>query len=490
MNPSLFLTVFLLYVLAMIGLSIWIARRQKSGEDFLLGNRSIPLLLSLGTTIATMVGTGSSIGAVGQGYLNGWRGAMYGVGGGLGVLLLAKLFGNVRHYNFMTMSEEISFYYGANRLIKGLVAILILFASIGWLGAHILGGSYYLAFVGGMDPLAAKVVFAAGFGVYVIIGGYVAVVWTDTIQAVVLFAGFVLMAVFAIIKVGGPAELGDLAGNNLDFLRGDHLLPSVSLSVAIAVGVLGTPSFRQRIYSADHASTAKKSFYLSGLLYLLFCFVPAIVGICARTINPTLENHDHTFLFMATETLPITVGLIVLIAGLSATMSSASSDAIAAVSILFRDIFIMVTGRMPDRNRMVTHSRWGLIAITVAALAVTLPADDIISYIKDMIAFVMSGLVVSALLGKYWRRATWQGAVAAMLAGGICTVIFKFNEPLDSFWGGPSIPAFLCAAIAGVVISLATPAKTISDDEALAILANERRMMEMHEELVDEEAVP
>jgi SSS family solute:Na+ symporter len=227
MTPLLFLTVFGSYVLAMIGLSIWIARRQKSGEDILLGNRSIPLLLSLGTTIATLVGTGSTIGAVGQGYLNGWRGAMYGVGGGVGMLLLVKLFSNVRTHNFMTMSEEVSFYYGANRRIKGLVAVFILLASIGWLGAHILGGSFYLAYIGNMDPLWAKVVLASGFSIYVIIGGYVAVVWTDTIQAIVLFLGFILMAFFALSSVGGLSKLGNLAGDQLNFLRGDNLLPSI-----------------------------------------------------------------------------------------------------------------------------------------------------------------------------------------------------------------------------------------------------------------------
>lgn len=482
MTPNLFLSVFGAYVLAMIGLSVWIARRQHSGEDFLLGDRSITLLLSLGTTVATLVGTGSSIGAVGEGYLNGWRGSMFGVGGGIGMLLLARFFSGVRRHNFMTMSEEVAFYFGANRWIKGLVAVFILLASIGWLGAHILGGSYYLAYVGGLHPVAAKATLAAAFGVYVMIGGYVAVVWTDTIQAIVLFVGFILMAVFAIGAVGGLETFSGLSAGGMGFLEGDSLLPSLSLSVAIAVGVLGTPGFRQRIYSADSAATVKKSFYLSGLLYLMFCLIPAIIGICAAHLNPGLENQDHAFLFMATDVLPMGMALIVLIAGLSATMSSASSDAIAAVSILFRDIYILVTGHMPDRTRMVGYSRWGLLGITLSALAITLSADGIISYIKDMISFVMSGLVVATVLGKYWRRATWQGGVAAILGGALCTALFKFAPALEAtgtFWGGPAIPSLVSAAVAGVVVSLATPARTVTDEEALEILAAERQAMEM-----------
>ena len=412
---------------------------------------------------------------------------MYGIGGGLGMLLLAKFFTGARRHNFMTMSEEISFYYGANRRVKGVVALFILFASVGWLGAHIIGGSYYLEYVGGVDPIVAKIALAASFAIYVIIGGYVAVVWTDTIQAIVLFAGFILMAVFAIKHVGGLSSMESMNRGQFNFLHGSELLPSVSLAVAIMVGVLGTPSYRQRIYSADSVETVKKSFYLSGALYLLFCFIPAIIGICAHQINPSLEKHDYAFLFMARDTLPIAIGVIVLVAGLSATMSSASSDAIAAVSILFRDVYVMFAGKMPDKHKMVSYSRWGLTAITIAALAVTIPARDIIQYIKGMIAFVMSGLVVCAFMGRFWPRATWQGGIAAIIGGGFCTAVFMLYDPLDTFWGGAAIPSVVCAAITGLLISLMTPPNTVSSEKALEILAKERRAMEVYDEPDDPE---
>ncbi|YCO00653.1 bifunctional 4-hydroxy-2-oxoglutarate aldolase/2-dehydro-3-deoxy-phosphogluconate aldolase [Vibrio sp. VNB-15] len=80
MNSTLFLTGFGAYVLFLIWLGWFVSRNQKSGEDFLLGGRGLPLFLVLGTTVATMVGTGSSMGAVGFGYSNGWAGALYGIG--------------------------------------------------------------------------------------------------------------------------------------------------------------------------------------------------------------------------------------------------------------------------------------------------------------------------------------------------------------------------------------------------------------------------
>lgn len=65
MNSTLFLTGFGIYVLFLIWLGWFVSRNQKSGEDFLLGGRGLPLFLVLGTTVATMVGTGSSMGAGG-----------------------------------------------------------------------------------------------------------------------------------------------------------------------------------------------------------------------------------------------------------------------------------------------------------------------------------------------------------------------------------------------------------------------------------------
>lgn len=484
MSATLFLTVFSVYILGMIGLSLWLSRKQRSGEDFLLGNRRVPLLLVLGTTVATMVGTGSSMGAVGKGYSDGLAGTLYGIGGAAGILLLAFLFGDVRKYQFMTFSEEIAFYYGANRRIKGLVAVLILLASVGWLGAHILGGGMYLAWVVGIDLLSAKIIVALGFGIYVVIGGYMAVVWTDTIQALILFFGFILMAGMALFRIGGLEGLQMAMGKDpFIFLQGDRLLPSISLAFVIFVGVMATPAYRQRIYSSDTPHTVRRSFYWSGSLYLLFSVFPAIIGIAAYQLDPGLANSNFAFPFLATEVLPVGAGLIVLIAGLSATMSSASSDAIAGVSILLRDIFILVTGQMPEKTKSVQYSRWGLIGITGLALLFTLYSTDIIDYIKYMIALIMSGLFVCSLLGRYWPRATWQGGVACLVGGAFCSLVVINVDAWNSYWGNPAIPSVLTAAVAGIAVSLLTPANTVSSSEALKILREERQLMEMTTEV-------
>lgn len=481
MNSNIFLGSFFLYLLAMIWLGWWVSRNHRSnGDDFLLGGRSIPLFLTIGTTVATMVGTGSSMGAVGFGYNNGWAGALYGLGGSVGILLLAVLFASVRKLRFMTMSEELAYYVGGNRVVRNVVALLIYIASIGWLGAHILGGGMYLAWITGIDLNTAKFVVAIGFGLYCIIGGYLAVVWTDTIQAILLFVGFIAMAVFALIKIGGFEHLTDHMDSSATGAFGIGtlgLIPAISLAVVVGVGVLATPSFRQRIYSADSVSSVRRSFLFTGVLYLGFSIIPAIIGMAAHTLAPNLENSNYAFPFLATQVLPLGLGLLVMIAGLSATMSSASSDALAGVSIMMRDIYILVTGHMPPPERIVRYSRFALLFTIGLALAFALTSDNIISYITKMIATVMAGMFVCGTLGKFWPRYNWQGAIATLTAASATSLAIIAHADWTAYWGNPSIPAVLAALIAGVAVSLLTPRCTINEEEALARITDEREAM-------------
>ena len=269
-----------------------------------------------------MVGTGSSMGAVGFAYHNGWAGTLYGIGGSIGILLLAWIFAPMRRYQFMTMSEEISFYVGANPLIKNLLAIIIYIACIGWLGAHVIGGGMYLSWLTGIDMTTAKLAIAISFAIYVVIGGYTAVVWTDSIQALILFSGFILMAYFSIDYVGGwDALISAQPEVNVSWFAMDKIggLHALSLAMAILVGILGTPSFRQRIYSGVDVSSIRRSFVYSGLLYLGFSLIPAIIGMAAFKIAPELDNASFAFPHIALNVMPVALGVLIIIAGISAT---------------------------------------------------------------------------------------------------------------------------------------------------------------------------
>ncbi len=478
MSTSLFLITFITYIFLMVWLGWFVSRKQNTGEDFLLGGRELPLLLTLGTTVATMVGTGSSMGAVGFAYQNGWIGTLYGIGGAFGILLLAWLYAPLRKLRFMTMSEELSFYVGAKPLIKNVVAIIIFIASIGWLGAHIIGGGMYLSWITGIDINFAKVIIAVGFSLYVIIGGYTAVVWTDSVQAIILFVGFILMAYFSVDYVGGWSAMIQAQPTDRSSLSSLGFIPALSLSLVVMIGVLATPSFRQRIYSGKDVPSIRKAFVLSGGLYLLFSFIPAIIGMAAYAINPELDVSAYAFPYLAIEVLPLALGMLILIAGISATMSSASSDAIAAVTVVLRDIYLMVTGKMPPAKQMILYSRISLLFVISLALFFAMTSNDIISYITKMISMLMSGMFVCASLGHFWKRYNWQGALASLISASLTSLTIILNNDWMIFWGNPIIPSVIVSITVGILISKLTPECIISEQEALSILSSERSMIE------------
>lgn len=482
MTPTLFLTCFGIYVVAITIFGAWISRNNQSGDEFLLGGRSLPFFLTLGTTIATIVGTGSSMGSVGKAYSAGWMGSFFGIGSFIGVILVAILFAPARRHNFMTMAEELSSYVGGSRKVSSLVGIFTYLACVGWLGAHILGGGRYLEYVTEIDPKLAMALIALGFAVYSTIGGYRAVVWTDTIQAVVLFTGFVVTAFYAFQSIGGFAGLQEThialsKANEAVVTTGPAFLPGISLIVAIIVSILATPSFRQRIYSGNSVGEIKKAFYCSAVLAIVFALLPSIIGMAAYKHNGGLENSDLAFPYMATQMLPLALGILTLLAGLSATMSSASSDAIAGVTIVVRDIYEIVFRRLPAAGRVVFLSRVALAVTTVLALGMALSADSILDYIKDMISLFITGMCVCGVLGRLWPRYNASGAIASLIGAFGTALAFKFLPTWDAYWGGAVMPALLISAVLGVIVSLATPADKLSQEEVVEILAKKRETM-------------
>jgi SSS family solute:Na+ symporter len=455
----LYIVAFIIYILAMIAVGWFVSRKQKTGDDFLLAGRNVPFILSLGTTVATMVGTGSSMGAVGFAYENGWAGALYGIGGSLGILLLAWIFAPVRRLQFTTMSEELAHYVDNNKYVKNTIAFIIYAASIGWLGAHIIGGSLYLSWLTGIDLTSTKLIIAFSFAIYVVIGGYTAVVWTDSIQALILFLGFILMAYFSMDYVGGwESMLAAQPSQNTGVLALEAIgiLPAISLASAILVGVLATPSFRQRIYSGKNVTSIRKSFIYSGVLYLGFSIIPAIIGMSAYAMTNELDNAAFAFPHIALNVMPLALGVLIIIAGISATLSSASSDAIAGVSVLLTDIYQVIFKRAATASKVLTFSRIGLVLTIGIALLLALMSNNIISYITQMIAVLMSGLCVCGLLGRLWPAYNWQGAMASLLVGMITAISVSAYTQLNDFLGNSVLPAIFNATLAGVIVTFIT----------------------------------
>ena len=488
-----FLIGFALYVVLMIVIGYLSSKGKSSGKGYLTGGGQLPFFLIFATMGATLIGTGSSIGATSNGFKMGFGGAAYGLGAALGVLTLAWIAQKtkLREKNFVIMAEEAQFHYNGNKLVKNVMSIMMYVIEVVWLGNHINGGATYLSYVTGFDAVTSKAIAVLAFGVYVIIGGYLAVVWTDLIQLIILVVGFIAITAVSIPMAGGWSGIAETVtaagmGGNLTFYGVGTMgvMALVSLIWSIFIPCWGTPTYRMRVYTAKDNKTAIKALRSSGLMLLGFSLLPAIIGMAAFTIatnnNATsvLENPDFAFTYIATTVLGPVLGLLFMISGLSATMSSGDSDAIAGVTIAIQDIYPIFTGKSLPEEKVGKWSRIMTVVTLLLAFCATLFAQDVIGYISNVIGSIIPGVSIAMVLGALWKRATWQGGLASVGIGTLFGVLYLFVAPFQEWivgiFTGPAIPATIIALVAEVVVSLCTKKEEMSEEARMALVIESR----------------
>lgn len=484
----LFIVGFLLYIGFMIAVGILSTRGKTGGSNFLTGGSNLGFFLIFCTVGATMIGTGSSMGAIGNGFNHGWGGAIYGLGASTGILSML-MFVNIREKNFITMSEEAQYYYGGKKIVRQVMGFMMFVIEIIWLGNHMNGGSKYLAYITGLDDVLCKLITVLAFAVYVFIGGYLAVVVTDAVQFCVIIAGFALIAVRAIPAAGGYAKIAetfDAAGKSgaMGFygIGSYGMMAAFALVLSTYMGVIGTPTHRTRIYTSADKGTAKKAFLSSGIMLFFWSFVTAVIGMSAFAIateqGVTLESADYAFSFMATHVLGPVFGLVLMIAGLSATMSSGDSDAISGITILLTDVYPSVTGKKIKEEDYPKYSRIALVVTLAIAFLITLFVNDVITYIQKVVGSLLPGVAVCMFMGRFWKRATWQGGLACIFSGTVFGILYLLL-PSVSGWvnanlGGAAVPATIITLIFGVIVSLVTPADTTPEADRVKAVFDAR----------------
>lgn len=485
----LFVGGFIAWICVMIAVGYFTSKGKNEGSSFLTGGGNLGFFLIFCTVGATMIGTGSSMGAIGNGYSGGWAGAIYGLGASAGILAML-LFTKAKNKGFLTMSEEAQYYYGGKKIIRQVMGFMMFVIEIIWLGNHMNGGAQYLAYVTGMPSLVCKLITVLGFGIYVFIGGYMAVVTTDAVQFIAILIGFGLIAIRAIPMAGGYeavkaafTEVGKPGAMSFYGLKNYGIMAAIALVLSTGMGVVGTPTHRTRIYTSKDESTAKKAFLGQGILLFGWSFVTAIIGMSAFTIahknGVQLEAQNYAFAYMATEVLGPVIGLFFMICGLSATMSSGDSDAISGVTILLTDVYPSITGKTIDEKDYAKTSRIALVSTLFLAFIITIFVNDVISYISTVVGALLPGVAVAMLLGKLWKRVNWQGGLACIGSGTILGLFIlfipAFKDWVNATMGGPAVPATIISLVFGVVVSLMFPADDTPEEVRMQNVMNDRR---------------
>lgn len=480
-DKQIILSLLSVYIIGITAFGIYIGRRVENTSEFLLGDRSLHAFSLAGSTLATVLGTGATIGATGYAYQNGFAGALYGLGQGFGVILVGLLFAEMRKYEFMSLGEEIACYYGGNRYIYEFSNVMMFLSLVCWIGVQIIGAANYLGILTGLSYTTSVITSGIAFGLLVVIGGYVAVVYTDALQAFVFFFSFIGLTIFGVIAVGGISTVtNSVPSENLSFLGHEKVgwFNTFSIPMALMISYISEPGYRHRVYSAKSVRHARWSMIIPGLIAIPFSFVTVTLGMTAFSLDPNLATPDEALPWMATEIFPVWAMGLILISGFAATFSSANSDCASGALFFIRHVYnLFVPGRRYPKNKLLA-SRITVAVMMTAATLLVLVFKSIVNFIVTFVSVLLSGLATVILLGRFWKKATWQGAVTAIVTGAVATLLVEQVPGWKAFWKQSIIPATLSALIVHVGVSLLTFKKGKPSFEEVA-----DRMTEEREEL-------
>jgi solute:Na+ symporter, SSS family len=464
-----------IYVVLTTIVSFFMMTRVRKPADYLVAGRGLPFWVLAGTITGTCIGTGVIIGGSGLAYQHGWAGCAYPIGLGLGTLITGLSFAEMRRYKFMTLTEEVACYYDGNRVVTEFSSITLFISQLCWLSVQIMGGAAVVGVVTGLPPklCVALAGFAKAF--ISIPGGLKAVVYTDVLQTVILFFGFGFLIHSSLHESGGLAGLRAATPPDYFSFLGTASLGTwnvISLILVLMLNPIADPSRRLTMYSASTERSARLSMVISGVVVMIFSVAIGITGMYAFKLNPHLPVRDQALPWLVTNVLPPWLAAFVAVAIVSGISSAANGTAAAAGTFLVRHIFPLVTGRFPKRP--VAATRWALVIAFIFSTVLALYMGNIVDFVKKFLPLTMSGLGVIILIGRFWKRATWQGAAATLVVTPLVSLtVMRFWKSMD-----PILPATAVGVVVQIVVSLLTPPRRFAFAQVAERMTKERQALE------------
>ena len=229
------------------------------------------------------------------------------------------------------------------------------------------------------------------------------------------------------------------------------------------------------MYGARTQRGARWAMVTAGLIVIAFSSVIAIVGMYAYHLDPHMKNPDQSLLWLVMRVLPSWLAAFVVVAVASGIISCANYNVIASGSFFVRHIYPLITGRYPTRP--LPAVRLALAGALLVAGLLAYHARTIVQFVIEFLPVTMSGLAIIILVGRFSRRGTWQGAVAALITTPIASLALMQLPASDPMWRNPIVPAIV-GALAHLAVSAVTPPSRHSFEEIANELARDRQNIE------------
>ena len=424
------LIIVAVYFLAMIAIGLVSRRKAKGADDFFVAGRKGSSLFITGSLLATIVG-GSAIMVTSRlGFTLGLSGAWFLLVGSIGLVVLGLFFAKkVRQFGVYTLPQLAEKQY--DKRIGLAASILIVVAWTGVVATQIIAAGQIMGVLEAGDPRLWMVIFTGVFIAYTILGGQYAVIRTDTLQSVIIFAGIFGCLALLLSRLGGWDGLTDsLSSEQFSFPLSSDFggYDLVKLLLLVGLTYVVGPDMYSRLFCARDAKTARKSVFWVAALIIPVALGVTIIGMGASALFPDIAA-DQAFPTVITEVLPPLLGGVVLAALLCAFMSSADTILLTASTILTVDI----VGRFKPslkQGQILALSRWGIVVLGVLSLLLALYLEGILDAILFAYTIYTAGVVLPVIAGFYKNKlkVTSMGALAAIIGGGSAALISKIFE--------------------------------------------------------------
>ncbi|MGR5148952.1 sodium/pantothenate symporter [Photobacterium alginatilyticum] len=486
MNSQLLIPL-ILYLAAVFGLALFTRRHHKRGKGFLneylVGNRSMGGFVLAMTLAATYASASSFIGGPGAAYKMGLGWVLLAMiqlpAAWLTLGVLGKKFAiEARRHNALTLNDILYARY-KNRAVVIFASLALLLAFFGTMVVQFVGGARLLQTVTGLSYSHGLMLFAVTVGLYTTIGGFRAVVMTDTVQGVMMIIGTIALLV-GIVHAGG--SIGELVTelHHIDpelvtpFGPGNFLSQPFMLSfwVLVCFGVIGLPHAAVRCMSYKDSNSLHKGMVISTAMVAFLMLGMHLAGALGRAIVPDIATPDQIMPTLMVTVLPPVVAGIFLAGPMAAIMSTIDSQLIQASATLLKDLYLnyinpkAAEGPEAD-SRLPKLSLWvtGIFSALVF-VAATNPPDMIIWL--NLLAFggMQAVFLWPLVLGLYWKKASATGAFASMVSGLGCYISLSLVKP-DLGGMHAIVPTLALGLVTFVLGSMAKPVSAPSPQHQL-----------------------
>ncbi len=487
---SAVLASFIGYLLLVVGIGVYSSRFSSAGIGaFFVGGRSMNRFVVALSAVVSGRSAWLLLGVTGMAYTRGVS-AVWAVTGYIVAELFLFVFYAQRlrrfseRYDCITVPDFLAARFedrsGALRLLSVLIILIFMVA---YVAAQFVAGGKAFGAAFDLGATEGVLITAAIVLAYTVLGGFLAVSLTDTIQGIFMIVALVLLPTLAIASAGGLGPIVD----ELRQLDPTLIDPSaIGLGafigfLGIGLGSPGNPHILVRYMSIADPAQLRYSAVVGTLWNVVMAWGAIFIGLAGRVYFPTAEllpsgDVENLYPTLAQQHLhPVLFGLVIA-SIFAAIMSTADSQLLVAASSVVRDLYekVLRRGRELDQRRLVLYSRLVIVVLVGLALALGLWASELVFW---LVLFAWAGLGAAlgptTVLALFWRRTTRAGVAAGMITGTLVTLVWK-SAPALSGLVYELIPAFGLSLAVTVLVSYWSRRPAATDQMFDAMQENRR----------------